>query len=77
MPFPTKPIFQPNNPVYNPLPLAFTLQVDHLARAQHGGEGSLLSGGDGEVVDALDLDPHLGVGAVVRSYQIVSMASIS
>ena len=38
-----------------------------LARAQHRGQGSLLSGGDGEVVDALDLDPHLGVGAVVRS----------
>ena len=39
-----------------------------LARGKHGSQGGLLSGSDGEVVDGLDLDPHLGVGAVVGSY---------
>ena len=37
-----------------------------LAGSQHGGQGGLFGGGDGEGPDVLDSDPGTGVGAVVR-----------
>lgn len=39
-----------------------------LAGIQHAGQSSLLSRCDGETVHGLDLDPDLGVGAVVGGY---------
>jgi hypothetical protein len=52
------PIFTPNTYTSEP----------RLASVKHGSQGGLLSRSDGKIVDGLDLDPHLGVGAVVRGY---------
>jgi hypothetical protein len=47
--------------------------LTRLACVQHARQGGLLSGRDGQVVDVLDLDPHLGIGAVVGSWIFISI----